>query len=736
MANILIIEAVSLGLNDDNSSIGNYRTIKVIVLRCFPCIDPQRQSILRALRESGVWINPDCDSSNIRGDRYNSTRSDDYNEKPSGEDEYSGDDKENDNNNNSHRDDNSHRDNDSHRDDDGDRDSVNCSENKVEERQKEDDHDVPLLTEALFDNTSNSQPSRLHQAQKHSPFPKKAHNKKEQIQSGLIGGGSSSPAEDAKCASPKSAPKGTRSSDLSSQRACKESPKLDSPCSPKHSAGSCTPDESIWTSEPAKSHDAAIQPSGSWLGCSTWTWSPMNKGDDDVAKSERDIGGSSISATASESKVAQDSTKSDSEIDNQGQARPEGHTSWNHLRRQLGEEPGKANGDQPEDTHGMQRQDFGKTGSCGHHDESEDGTTHDQGFGDNCNGAEMGANRSDRSKSPQPETGSALERDNFAGPIWPDFVEGDRAQLQNPGQKPAEQTSGNEDEDGAARSEHNSRTSSFKSHESASIWARRGTPSPVPRSSERPKTRGKGIGGFWIPPKGFPKLFSSELSEDEVGVDDTVGGDETRLASSWTESIHDDTMFHSGDGPRPYLHRIHKPRYRDTLEDPYAVFIFHVRDPATIQAMGKSPGPTRSASDDRERLLQLPKSELVERLLQMKQAVQRAINPDSLTFTTAVNDAAHGLNLDTADARLHSHLANRVVDRCNDGHNPERNSYVQSGTHTTNDSENGTMSGDNQGSWGEADHPGDDQRRSHSWGSGERRGRPRYRQGSVGHHDE
>ncbi|KAI5292189.1 hypothetical protein KEM52_006558 [Ascosphaera acerosa] len=68
------------------------------------------------------------------------------------------------------------------------------------------------------------------------------------------------------------------------------------------------------------------------------------------------------------------------------------------------------------------------------------------------------------------------------------------------------------------------------------------------------------------------------------------------------------------DQPLSYTHQIKKPRYIDTLEEPYAKFIFHYRGQDFIeQHFGVNVTP--NAMEERTRLEKLPKAEILDRLL-------------------------------------------------------------------------------------------------------------------------
>ncbi|KAL6720667.1 hypothetical protein ACLMJK_002592 [Lecanora helva] len=69
--------------------------------------------------------------------------------------------------------------------------------------------------------------------------------------------------------------------------------------------------------------------------------------------------------------------------------------------------------------------------------------------------------------------------------------------------------------------------------------------------------------------------------------------------------------------PAKYTHRTSKPRYMDTMEQPYAVFTFHYRDKEIIEELVNI-SITEPEEDEKGRLLNLPKGQLVDELIRAK----------------------------------------------------------------------------------------------------------------------
>ncbi len=71
--------------------------------------------------------------------------------------------------------------------------------------------------------------------------------------------------------------------------------------------------------------------------------------------------------------------------------------------------------------------------------------------------------------------------------------------------------------------------------------------------------------------------------------------------------------------PTNYAHKVSKPKYMDTHETPYAVFVFQYRDKTIIEEMLQTT-IDEPAIDEKRRLSSLPKSEIIEELLKEKAA--------------------------------------------------------------------------------------------------------------------
>lgn len=71
--------------------------------------------------------------------------------------------------------------------------------------------------------------------------------------------------------------------------------------------------------------------------------------------------------------------------------------------------------------------------------------------------------------------------------------------------------------------------------------------------------------------------------------------------------------------PTTYAHKVSKPKYMDTHETPYAVFVFQYRDKTIIEEMLQTTIDDPEI-DEKRRLSGLPKSEIIEELLKEKAA--------------------------------------------------------------------------------------------------------------------
>ena len=69
--------------------------------------------------------------------------------------------------------------------------------------------------------------------------------------------------------------------------------------------------------------------------------------------------------------------------------------------------------------------------------------------------------------------------------------------------------------------------------------------------------------------------------------------------------------------PARYSHKVSRPKYIDSFETPYAVFVFQYRDKDIIEEMLNT-SVIESEADEKQRLSSLPKSQLVEELMKAK----------------------------------------------------------------------------------------------------------------------
>ena len=70
--------------------------------------------------------------------------------------------------------------------------------------------------------------------------------------------------------------------------------------------------------------------------------------------------------------------------------------------------------------------------------------------------------------------------------------------------------------------------------------------------------------------------------------------------------------------PAAYTHKVSTPKYMDTQENPYAVFVFQYRDTEIIETMMKVT-IEEPADVEKQRMASLTKDELVEELMRLKE---------------------------------------------------------------------------------------------------------------------
>ena len=93
--------------------------------------------------------------------------------------------------------------------------------------------------------------------------------------------------------------------------------------------------------------------------------------------------------------------------------------------------------------------------------------------------------------------------------------------------------------------------------------------------------------------------------------------------------------------PAVYVHKMSKPKYMDTHENPYAAFTFHYRSRAVIEKMfGVSLAETEE--EERERLSSLSKEELIEHYLKAKASASSQKSSSTSNDSNKQNKLANG----------------------------------------------------------------------------------------------
>lgn len=88
--------------------------------------------------------------------------------------------------------------------------------------------------------------------------------------------------------------------------------------------------------------------------------------------------------------------------------------------------------------------------------------------------------------------------------------------------------------------------------------------------------------------------------------------------------------------PAAYTHKRNKPKYMDTHEKPYAVFLFKYRDRSIISRMLKIPTITEPVVDEKARLASLSKQELIDELVKTKSKLSMVESDSSAGQATFV----------------------------------------------------------------------------------------------------
>ena len=153
-----------------------------------------------------------------------------------------------------------------------------------------------------------------------------------------------------------------------------------------------------------------------------------------------------------------------------------------------------------------------------------------------------------------------------------------------------------------------------------------------------------------------------------------------------------------------YAHKVYTPRYMDSFDEPYAVFVFRYQDLATIQKICDTSKP-QFELNEREHLLNLSKSELVEELINVRKTASEIANSEKGTVRSNIGDPAHQPDLAAANEKLNSFADNNADDSWGNNGTSQDDIAGTSGNEGWNnanreDGWNNDNNGNDRGAWG------------------------------------
>ena len=166
-----------------------------------------------------------------------------------------------------------------------------------------------------------------------------------------------------------------------------------------------------------------------------------------------------------------------------------------------------------------------------------------------------------------------------------------------------------------------------------------------------------------------------------------------------------------------YSHKVSRPKYMDTHDHPYAVFVFNYRDKDVIEQMVNTSIIEREV-DEKQRLSALPKSQLVEELMKAKsqqgssnEASNSRHSSDKVTYKSNPHGVPLGPDVGALSERLSKLESSKAP-------TPEKvGGWLESAHHTANRSVNSDSGEDAGGAWG-AKVNNDDNGGAGSWNFG------------------
>ena len=185
----------------------------------------------------------------------------------------------------------------------------------------------------------------------------------------------------------------------------------------------------------------------------------------------------------------------------------------------------------------------------------------------------------------------------------------------------------------------------------ASIAPSAGRKIPTPAQTSIPVPREPLVKPYW-------SSWRRSISQEEKPTENVGSG----LAEAPIYTLSEDLIDRNKtthqirpNYPVQYSHKISRPRYMDSFEQPYAVFVFKYRDKETIESMLNG-FVIEPEVDEKTRLSRLPKEQLVEEVLKAKSQAGSASrhSGDNMSFKSNPFGISTSPNASALTKKLHS----------------------------------------------------------------------------------
>ena len=145
-----------------------------------------------------------------------------------------------------------------------------------------------------------------------------------------------------------------------------------------------------------------------------------------------------------------------------------------------------------------------------------------------------------------------------------------------------------------------------------------------------------------------PASSKSKIDQSHRKRPSTIIEEEPRRAN--VAEVHSSVHGVGLPSPTEYIHKTSVPHYMDTVDDPYAHFVFYYREMAVISKMcGLTIDETKGELQDR--LASLTKDELIHLLVEERLAASEVAD-EKLTMKTSQDSAGYQPNLNAANEKL------------------------------------------------------------------------------------